>query len=198
MASHSLRGENLEHEFAHWMKSNLGYSKTEMRVPITGKVSERSYEVDIHAIKHSRLMNSIRILGVILLLLALYAHFTNDEEIGNIATRIVRTISPDQAGNALWILGFVGLIGGLWGRSRTKVHAWVECKDQTANVKRHQIQKLISSVEDVRALEEPKWQPKRVFLVSGTDFDPDALNFAREYEVMCYRRTRDGFELVSR
>jgi len=194
---YSAKGKKLEREFAEWMKSDLGYSKTYLRVPVKGKVSERSYEVDIHAVKHSKLMNAFWSVGIALLLLAVYAHYAEDTQIENLAARIVRTIVPDQAGNALWILGIFGLILGLLGRSKTKVHAWVECKNQKSNVKRHQIQKLISSVKDVRDLEEPKWQPKRVLFVSGTDFDADALNFAREYGVTCYRRKPEGFELVS-
>jgi len=194
----SQKGKSLEREFAKWMKSDLGYSKTELRVPVTGKVSERSYEVDIHGVKHSKLMNAIWIAGTALLGLAVYAHLAEDEEVANVAARIVRAVSPDQADNALGILGLGGLILGLWGRSKTKVHTWVECKNQKSNVKRHQIQKLISSVEDVRALDEPKWRPKNVLLVAATDFDPDALNFAREYQVICYRRSDDGFEPASR
>jgi hypothetical protein len=196
MVSSSAKGKSLEREFADWMKSNLGYSKTELRVPITGKVSERSYEVDIHAIRYSRIMNTIRVIGVIVLVVAIYAHVAEDKQITNVAARIVQVVSPQQTGNALYILGGAGVIGGFWGKSKTKVHAWVECKNQKCNVKRHQIQKLMSSIEDVRALDEPKWCPKHVFLVPATDFDPDALNFARGYDVTCYRKTSDGFELA--
>ena len=195
---YSAKGKKLEREFAEWMKSDLGYSKTYFRVPVKGKVSERSYEVDIHAVKHSKLMNAFSIAGIGVCLLALYASYADDARIKDVAARIIRILNPDQAGDALVILCVVGLLLGLYGRSKTKVHAWVECKNQKSNVKRHQIQKLISSVEDVRALEEPKWQPKRVLFVSGTDFDADALNFAREYAVTCYRRKPEGFELVSK
>ena len=195
---YSAKGKSLEREFAKWMKSDLGYSKTYFRTPVKGKVSERSYEVDIHAVKHSKLMNAISIAGVVLAVLALYAYYADDARIKNLAARIIHVLSPDHASNALGILGVVGALLGLCGKSKTKVHAWVECKNQKSNVKRHQVQKLISSVRDVRALEESKWQPKRVLLVSGTDFDADALNFAREYGVTCYRRKPEGFELVSK
>ena len=194
----SAKGKSLEREFGEWMKSDLGYSKTEFRVPVKGKVSERSYEVDIHGIKHSKLMNAIWIVGIALLLLSLYACITEDAYIKNVAARIIRVVNPDQAGDALGILGVIGFFLGLYGKSKTKVHAWVECKNQKPNVKRHQIQKVISSVEDVRALEEAKWQPKQVIFVSGTDFDSDALHFAREYGVTCYRRKMEVFELVSK
>ena len=191
---YSAKGKSLEREFAEWMKSDLGYSKTYFRVPVKGKVSERSYEVDIHAVKHSKVMNAISMTGIALFLLAVYAYCADNARIKDVAARIIRVLNPDQASNALGIIGVIGFFLGLYGKSKTMVHAWVECKNQKSNVKRHQIQKVISSVEDVRALEEEaKWQPKRVLFVSGADFDHDALNFAREYDVTCYRRKSEGF-----
>jgi hypothetical protein len=36
-----------------------------------------------------------------------------------------------------------------------------------------------------------------VILVSGSDFDADALNFAREHQFICYKRSgSSGFENV--
>jgi len=40
------KGMSLEREFAEWMKSHLGYTKTRLRLPVKGKVADRSYEVD--------------------------------------------------------------------------------------------------------------------------------------------------------
>ena len=65
------------------------------------------------------------------------------------------------------------------------------------NVKRAQVQKLASSVQDVRNDPSAKWKPDLVVLVAGSDFDADALNFAREHEFVTYRRDGDEFKLVA-
>ena len=110
---------------------------------------------------------------------------------------IYNLIIPYLILNSLLIMGLAGLGIGFYGKKRTRVDAWVECKNQKTNVKRHQIQKLLSSVDDVRALEDPKWKPSQVILVSGTDFDADALNFAKEFNVICYKKTDEKFEKVA-
>ena len=193
----SRKGKRLEREFSEWMKSKLGFAKTKLREPITGKVSERSYEVDIHGIKYSKIMINLWKLGMILLFVALYAIITNDSALEQTAENIVSIFDPSFAKNALLVIGVAGFAIGLYGKKKSKIDVWVECKNQKTNVKRHQIQKLISSVQDVRDLEEHKWNPKEVIMVSGTDFDADALNFAKEYDVSCYRKTETGFEEVN-
>ena len=79
-----------------------------------------------------------------------------------------------------------------------EVHAWVECKNQLSTVKRQQMQKLISSAEDVKAHPDAKWKPDVLMYVSATGFDADALNFAMEYSIECYvpKENGRGFEQV--
>ena len=188
------KGQLLERDFADWMTSKLGYSKTELRVPVTGKVSERSYEVDIHGIKHNRLMDIVGVAGVFVAIVAAIAGYMGDPQIEGAARQLVGAFDPSLGDSALLIVGIAGAVTGIYGRTRFRTDAWVECKNQKTNVKRHQIQKVISSVEDVRAVDNPKWKPDRVIMVSGTDFDADALNFAREFGVVCYVRAGEAYE----
>lgn len=155
------RGKSLEREFADWMRSNLGYKKTRLRVPVKGKIAERGYEVDVHGEKFSPFWNFVRLGGAfIVLLAALTVMMPKDfEAVGEVFKGVIASIEPTWAGSALLIVGGTGLALGFMGKNRATTHAWVECKDTKSNVKRAMVQKLAASVEDVRECEDAKWKP---------------------------------------
>ena len=198
MKDEKRRGVRLERQFAEWMKSDLGYNSTRQRVPVTGKVSDRSYEVDIRAEKFSRAWELARRLGIFLIGLAIITYIlpTEMEPVRNLMVTIVASFHPAWAGSAVLVVGSAAVVIAYLGKRRATRFAWVECKDTISNVKRAQIQKLISSVKDVRDSEDAKWKPDVVIMVAGSDFDADALNFAREDNIVCYRRSGDFFEEV--
>lgn len=68
------RGISLERAFAEWMKSHLGYTRTRLRVPVKGRIADRAYEVDIHGEKFSATWDRVRILGVVLIILAVLVY----------------------------------------------------------------------------------------------------------------------------
>ncbi len=190
------RGISLERTFAEWMKSTLGYTKTKLRVPVKGKIADRNYEVDIHGEKFSRLWDFMRIVGIIFLVLSLLVIVAPGEmrDVQKWMEDVVASFAPELARYGLLIFGIGGVLLGFLGKQRATTHAWVECKDQRGNVKRAQMQKLAAAVQDVRETKDAKWKPDIVMVVSGTDFDADALNFTKEYRFVCYRRSGTGFE----
>ncbi len=191
-------GKSFEIEFADWMEEELGYQETKTRVRVKGKVSDRGYEPDIHGIYFDRKWDVIRKLGIGLMVLALLTIFLPREFkwFKDISTQIVGSVTPDLVGYALLIVGALGFILAYKARDRTTTHAWVECKDRKTSVKRLDIVKLASDVEDVRKLKEAKWHPDDVIMVSSSGFDHDALEFAEEKDIICYEKTEDGFEEV--
>lgn len=192
------KGMSLEREFAEWMKSDLGYTKTRLRVPVKGKIADRAYEVDIHAERYNHMWEVARRLGIAGLILSLLIIFLplQMREVHQLLENLVRSFVPQLSGSALLILSVVSIVLGIRGKERAMTHAWVECKDTRTNVKRAQVQKLAASVKDVEDNRDAKWKPDIVILVSGSDFDADALNFAREHDFVCYRRSEKGFERV--
>jgi hypothetical protein len=114
----------------------------------------------------------------------------------NIANQIIGSIVPDLVGFSLLIAGVIGFIIAYKAKDRTTTHAWVECKDAKASVKRAVIQKLAKSVEDVRNSTDAKWYPDQVIVASSSRFDHDALALAEEEGIICYEKTEDGFEEV--
>lgn len=192
------RGMSLERAFAERMKSELGYTRTTLRVPVKGKIADRSYDVDVHGERYSQIWDRLRVVGIVCLVLAALVILLPREmrDVHKWMQSVVASFAPELAGYALVIFGVGGLVLGYMGKQKATTHAWVECKDQRGNVKRAQIQKLHEAVQDVRDSDEAKWKPVVVVVVSGTDFDTDALNFTREYEFVCYRRSGNGFERV--
>ena len=198
MAGRGAKGSELEQAFGSWMKHKLRYTRTEFRVPVKGKVADRAYEVDIKAEKFDPLWDNMRLLGAALIVLAmLSAVLPQLRSVRQSIEHAVGTVLPSFAPYGLLILGALATVLGSQGRNRAVTHAWVECKDTKVNVKRAQVQKLASSVQDVRNDPSAKWKPDLVVLVAGSDFDADALNFAREHEFVTYRRDGDEFKLVA-
>jgi len=198
MKDEKRRGISMEKQFAEWMKSDLGYNSTRRRVPVTGKISERFYDVDIYAEKFSRAWELARRLGLFLFVLSIITYVlpTEMEPVRNLMVAVVASFDPTWASSAVFVIGVAAVVIAYLGKRRATRFAWVECKDTKSNVKRAQIQKLISSVQDVRDSEDAKWKPDVVIMVAGSDFDADALNFARETDIVCYRRSGDFFEEV--
>ncbi len=190
------RGISLERAFADWMKRELGYTRTKLRQPVKGKIADRAYEVDIYAEKYSRLWDFMRWAGLYVFLLAVLTYLlpTEMRELREWMEGVIASFDPTWAGSALAIFGVAGVTLGFLGKNRFITYAWVECKDQRGNVKRAQVQKLAATVQDVRDIRQAKWKPDIVMIVSGTDFDADAYNFAREHKFVCYRRSGTGFE----
>lgn len=194
------KGMSLEREFSVWMKSHLGYTKTKLRLPVKGKIADRAYEVDIYAEKYSRMWDTLQRLGIIILILSGFTYFfplyRETQALRRLMEDLVGQISPAWVGSAVFIVGIAALLLAYAGKRKITMYAWVECKDTKTNVKRASVQKLAMSVQDVRDNITAKWKPDVVILVSGTDFDADALNFAREHRFICYRRSGSTFEEV--
>ena len=193
-----IRGMSLEREFAQWMENELGYSKTKLRIPVKGKVADRSYEVDIYAEKFSHLWDVLRFGGIVSFLAAGLVLLAPRDAQGlrHWMEQTVAGFVPDLAPYALLVFGIGGFVLGYNGKRKAMTYAWVECKDMRSNVKRAHVQKLAAAVDDAEQSRDAKWKPDTVILVSGTDFDADAINFAREHGFLCYRRSRSGFEQV--
>lgn len=171
------KGISLEKEFGEWLVKEQGYDQYKLRDKLAGKVSQIGYEVDVHAWENGDYQKYLHKVLAIGLFAVAGGGFLFD------------------VSEALWIgvLFGIGLWAGKYYYDQKEIHVWAECKNQAGNVKRAQMQKLISSLEDVQANDNAKWKPNKVMFVSGSDFDSDALNFAQEKEITCYRRVPGGF-----
>ena len=174
------KGKQLEKAFAEWMCKELGFDKTQLNEPAMGQSSQRAYDVDIHAVKQK------------------YKNYAKEKALGATALASGGLLLYDMAAGATLFVFTLGIyyVAKKWFEQT--LHAWVECKNHAATVKRRDVQKLIQAVDDVRGLgDSARWKPDFVYLVSGTDFDTDALNCAADADIICYRWVGEGkFEQV--
>ena len=146
----NVKGATLENAFAEWLVKEEGYERTKRNVPVNGKTSERFYDVDIHAVKAKYEADKINLLIIVTTIIAVVAAY----KILNVA-----------AGGGLLVLGGIAWFAAKSYFENAEEHAWVECKNQLGTVKRQQMQKLISAVQDVKDNGSgAKWTPDRVFL----------------------------------
>jgi hypothetical protein len=193
-------GKTFERTVSEWLKEHMGYTKTRRRSPVKGKIADRHYDVDIHAVKFSQIAHFVFRAGIFLALISFFTAIS--PKAWPEATQFIEAIFTavggrvTEAGAAGTVVGIAALVLGLWAKKQSIKHAWVECKDLKGKVKRAVVQKLAASVDDVRNSEEAKWYPDIVMIFSRNGFDADALNFAKEHNIQCYEQTGDTFDRV--
>jgi len=153
------------------------------------------YECDIHGIIRQPIWQVIHWVGVAALVGAMAAlispgSITSVEDAGK---AIEAGLGPKFTGYGLALLGAIGIVVGSMGKTRHTRHVWVECKDRKTSIKRTDINKLASSVEDVRGKENPDWAPDDVWFASTSRYDQDALAFAGEHGIRCFLLEGDRF-----
>jgi len=182
------KGQEFELEFRDYMKSEKGFQKVHHDVICKGKVADRPHQCDLHGIQYSLAFRALTFVGIAVFVLALAALAFPDDlgEVKNTADTLVAKFDRGLVQYSLLIVGAVAWIVAYVGKWATATHVWVECKNRRGRVKRDDINKLHIAVEDAKEFEEAKWRPDEVWLVSTTEFDQDALNFADEHGIRCY------------
>lgn len=175
----------------------MGYSSVRHRQLVQGRVADRPYEVDLLGVRGRFSMRLFQTVGLAMMIFSAVLFLGVLPQVRLWLREALMLIHPVLAGFTLLLLGALGFVLGYLGRQRYAVHAWVECKAHQGTVRREHVQKLILSVDDVRKREDNGWSPDEVILVSENGFDVDAVNFARAYDIRCYRRLGKGFERVT-
>ncbi len=88
---------------------------------------------------------------------------------------------------------------GSWGRQGKDI--WIECKDQQASIKRKDIGVLVHKARDIyqacQAGREPLYFDK-LFFVSTSPYDPDAVAEADRFGVTCFHYDGKGYRELTR
>lgn len=192
-------GRQLEREFASFLESSLGYTSTKQRVAVPGYVADRSWEIDVFAEKYSRIWDAVRYIGFACLVLTVVAWIFPVElrDVNRTMVRAISLVDRSLSSSAPFIFGVFAFAASFIGKVRTEKRAWAECKSLKSGFKRDHVQKVAGVVKDVRALNGSRYKPHSIYCVSGTYFDQDALNFARENGFTCYQKKGDSFEVVA-
>jgi hypothetical protein len=190
------KGLAFELAFKGYMEGPGGFRRVEHRIQCKGKVSDRSYECDLHGVKYSLVFTALYVVGIVVFLLAALAFVFPDDmdEVKRATDAVVASVNASWVEYSLAITAVVSWIVAYVGQVSTQTHVWVECKNQRGAVKREDVNKLHTSVEDVRALRGAKWKPDEVWLASTTKLDQDALNIAAHHGIRCFLVTDGAVE----
>lgn len=184
--AHVFKGRAFEQEVALWLKQSFGCSQTECNERVLITQNARPYECDIHATKGSVLAGNLRKVAGVVFLIALFALFLNYLGLPILFHAII-----------LILLSIASFALSFFVKGQREQHVWVECKNLKGNVKRDQINKLVLTVDMARQSQSAPWKPDIVLFFSATDYDRDALYFAKRHHIICYRKSNRGFVRMS-
>lgn len=201
-------GKAFENRFATLMRTRYRFRRTETRKQIKGKVGARPHECDIHGELYSPIWDILSYVGIAvgLLALACVAQTWFPEQAARLATANVwltrlasviesraTLVHPSVAPYAVVLLGLGCTLLAHHAKGQVKRHVWVECKDRKTTIKRNDIAVLNTAVTNVRDDESnAPWKPDEVWLASTSEFDQDAVAFARELRIRCLHVSSDG------
>ena len=180
--AHVYKGQEFEREVSEWLKKHFDCSRTSRNERVQITLNARPFECDVHAVRGSALKRNLRRLAGVLLLLALIAFLLQRVE-----------VVPPSYFITFALLGVGCFALSFYVKSRKEQHVWVECKNLKGNVNRDQINKVVMTVSIARQSQSVAWKPDLVLFFSATDYDKDALYFARRNGIACYRKVGGKF-----
>jgi hypothetical protein len=190
--------DNLTEAFAEWMKSDLGYTTVKRNVKVHGKSAEKPYTVDILGEQSKSIVGVFVKSALISVISLVVLARLYPRDMSSVSRHVESTVMDFVPGAAGW--GFAILVGACMAvvfaalRRRATSHAWVDCTGhRNKHVSRNDVMKLHGAVTDFKNTPNA-WRSMRVIMVSGTDFDQDALNIANQNGIECYRRSGEKFE----
>ncbi len=181
-ANHAAKGKDFEQEVAEYMKKKLGYTDTQLNERLKLNEDTRPWECDIHGRRYSMPWENIRKLGIVFATLSMLILLSGQKETGLFF--LVLAIG----------VGLVSKVGKSLDRS---VDVWVECKNLKSTVKRDHINKLVTTISEVKRSKNAEWKPQAVLFFSASGYDKDAIYFAKRNNIICYRKHASGFERVN-
>lgn len=190
-------GKKFEKDFADFMIQELGWKSAKTRQFRTGKISDFTYEIDIHATKGGEQFDKLRKLGMLTIILTFLGFLLYETQ--EVQSLILSTgIPPSDLATYAILFSLFGFVIGMYGKNNLEKHAWVECKDTKKRVNRKQINNLKNSVEDVRNVSksDSKWYPDEMIFASKNGFNPDAITHANEYGITLYEGSGKSFKKI--
>ncbi len=172
---------NLEESFAEWYSHKYNFDSYTRNESFAGE-SGRVYKGEgIHFVRHSSWQRNINKFIVLVLL----------------ASVTVFLMIGFEESAAILVLGTLGLWVGISNFKQMECHVWVKCIDQHEPISKEQMLKFIISAEDYKRNLVASWYPDKLMMVSDSGYNWDALELAREREIVCFRRISKNFLKVS-
>jgi hypothetical protein len=160
-------GISFEGKVERWLQRR-GATFTERRVRLRGRVAKHGHEVDVHAAFGNGAWRVFAGLSAFMFV-----------------TVVLGLALSEDAFTVIGVIGLVGFTIVTIAFAVEQNHIWIECKSGEGTVRRDVVWKLSTQVTDVRE-ERAAWIPKEAWLVARSQFDVDALRFARDHGIRCF------------
>lgn len=191
------KGAAFEIQFAEHMRRDLGFSEAKVNQFLRGKTATRPYQVDVVGVKKQLLWRLIYAASALVVLAGMLtiAVPTAVPRVTNTmvaaGSRVQKATGLTSVGAGIAAIGAVAFIFAAMGDRNSRKRVWVECKARKARIKRADITKTVSSVEDVRAYAGRRRADAidEVWFVSTVEYDIDALGLAADKGVVLFLAT---------
>jgi len=183
------KGLEFELEVANFVKNELKFDDVEVRPRVSGKNTDRGYEIDVLAKeidnrgeKISSLSVKLYIIGIVLIVFSILDYL----------------LEWNIVGIGFIIVGFVPIVGSLLysiiGKSKNMndTYVWIECKNLKTKVKRTVISELTHKYDDYNLQKDKNWNINRLMAFSSSGYDHDAKVLAKSKGVILYEKDDNG------
>lgn len=175
------KGLDFENEVANYMIEVLQYDDVQVRPRVSGKTSDRGYEIDVLAkIKDKG--------GIMFRKIAIFVFFIS------VAMFLLSVFEILDFGYIYisCLIALVSIVYVFLGKKLSAKYAWIECKNLKTKVKRNQIFELTNKFKDYNNLKEKKWNITSLMFFSSSGYDSDAKEFAKEHKIICFEQNKNN------
>jgi hypothetical protein len=181
------KGNQLEKEFAEFMKEQLGYEKYRLQKRVKGSINSKGTDVDIIAQKASAKGRRFKKITIYYYLISLFVFC-----IGS----VLLALDNIGAGTFFLTLGIGGFASTIFFLVQSKrhdiEHGWVECKNHKTKIDLPKIDKMLREYNDCASMGEIETRNCIKYFVSASGFMENALKFAIKQGIMCYEKNKEG------
>jgi hypothetical protein len=176
------KGLDLEEKFAEYMRKELGYKKTRVRMNIHGSANAKGKQADVVAEKineNKEMLSSLSkygiVIGIILLIPTMISGIVNAQ----------LTSDLFKVGVPLVIIGALVLFLGIPNIFEDE-HALVECKNLKGKTNINMIDIFLRSLEDYKETGNKEYNFTALYFVSAKGFIENAHKYAIKKGIKCY------------
>ena len=187
------KGNELENEFALFLKEKLGWAHTRTKAHLPGKQNRKGAEIDIIArrldrtgIEYKKLFRWYIGICSVFFLSGMYLGFFTED---NSTSAIICIVSS--------VAFFIGGVLFYWfSLDRNTECAWVECKNRKTKTTISHVNKSVCELKDYKASGDKDYRFNTHYFVSANGYMENALKYALENGIICYEK-KDGHFVVS-
>jgi len=180
-----IKGIRLENMFCEYMKTELKWDKARTRAQMKSNTNNRGSNVDIIAETtdgRGRMLLLLSAFYIIVATLVYYYGFFS-------GYKLLYWFS-----GAIYLVSFASIFLSFKYKNS---NAWVECKNQRANVTFAQMQKTINEFKAYKQSKSREYKFVAQYFVSASGFAETALKLAKDETVHCYILKNGNFEKIS-